>query len=184
MLIETLMRTHHPGAPARIPFSRGGERMASAFHHHGNRTDPGGVAGPSGNAGASRAQIRENCRSSTNTPAQAVHPPLAASQCEISERAETTYLNIIGGMLTLMLGQSPRACLSFQLQNAGGPSSRHWSPHYGTMLASRERTSTAKVRQRQEVRPARGVFLRFSSFGRAVAGDCICKCLFVAMSIE
>ena len=32
---------------------------------------------------------------------------LASKQCEISERAETTYLNIIGGMLTLMLGQSP-----------------------------------------------------------------------------
>ncbi|MBN0444908.1 hypothetical protein JTM53_33320, partial [Pseudomonas aeruginosa] len=32
---------------------------------------------------------------------------LASKQCAISDRAETTYLNIIGGMLTLMLGQSP-----------------------------------------------------------------------------
>ncbi len=31
----------------------------------------------------------------------------AAKQSVISDRAETTYLNIIGGMVTLMLGQSP-----------------------------------------------------------------------------
>lgn len=31
----------------------------------------------------------------------------ACAQCPISDRAETTYLNIIGGMLNLMLGQSP-----------------------------------------------------------------------------
>lgn len=31
----------------------------------------------------------------------------ACGQCPISDRAEATYLNIIGGMLELMLGQSP-----------------------------------------------------------------------------
>ncbi|WP_075258026.1 hypothetical protein [Herbaspirillum camelliae] len=31
----------------------------------------------------------------------------ACTQCAISDRAEATYLNIIGGMLELMLGQSP-----------------------------------------------------------------------------
>ena len=45
---------------------------------------------------------------------------LATTQSEISERAETTYLNIIGGMLTLMLGQSPsgRPYSSFRTQEA------------------------------------------------------------------
>src|SRR3546814_12017456 len=32
---------------------------------------------------------------------------LACNQCSLSDRAETTYLNIIGGMLILMLGTSP-----------------------------------------------------------------------------
>lgn len=31
----------------------------------------------------------------------------ACAQCPISDRAESTYLNIIGGMLDLLLGQSP-----------------------------------------------------------------------------
>lgn len=31
----------------------------------------------------------------------------SCAQCQISDRAEATYLNIIGGMLDLMLGQSP-----------------------------------------------------------------------------
>ncbi len=33
--------------------------------------------------------------------------PSAGAQCLISDRAEATYLNIIGSMLDLMLGQSP-----------------------------------------------------------------------------
>lgn len=45
---------------------------------------------------------------------------LACNQCAISDRAETTYLNIIGGMLTLMLGTSPsgKAYSSFRTQEA------------------------------------------------------------------
>ncbi|MEG1680006.1 MAG: hypothetical protein RR326_07920, partial [Stenotrophomonas sp.] len=31
----------------------------------------------------------------------------ACAQCPISDRAEATYLNIVGGLLELMLGQSP-----------------------------------------------------------------------------
>ncbi|MFW7343958.1 hypothetical protein V0R37_20715 [Pollutimonas sp. H1-120] len=44
----------------------------------------------------------------------------ACQQCPISDRAETTYLNIIGGMLTLMLGTSPagKAYSSFRTQEA------------------------------------------------------------------
>jgi hypothetical protein len=76
---------------------------------------------------------------------------LASKQCEISERAETTYLNIIGGMLTLMLGQSLR-CALFQLQNTGGTRlgiGRPLRRHHGHHGANLER----QVRQRQEVRP-------------------------------
>ncbi|MBG5756158.1 hypothetical protein I5E65_24570 [Pseudomonas aeruginosa] len=44
----------------------------------------------------------------------------ACNQCPISDRAETTYLNIIGGMLELMLGQSPSGTpySSFRTQEA------------------------------------------------------------------
>lgn len=50
---------------------------------------------------------------------QASHIP-ACSQCPITERAESTYLNIVGGMLDLMLGQSPAgmAYSSFRTQEA------------------------------------------------------------------
>lgn len=44
----------------------------------------------------------------------------ACAQCPISDRAEATYLNIIGGMLELMLGQSPSGTpySSFKTQEA------------------------------------------------------------------
>ncbi|WP_234265487.1 hypothetical protein [Hydrogenophaga sp. NFH-34] len=44
----------------------------------------------------------------------------ACAQCPISDRAEATYLNIIGGMLELMLGQSPsgKSYSSFKTQEA------------------------------------------------------------------
>lgn len=44
----------------------------------------------------------------------------ACAQCPISDRAEVTYLNIIGGMLELMLGQSPSGTpySSFRTQEA------------------------------------------------------------------
>lgn len=44
----------------------------------------------------------------------------ACSQCPISDRAEATYLNIIGGMLELILGQSPSGApySSFKTQEA------------------------------------------------------------------
>ena len=44
----------------------------------------------------------------------------ACAQCPISDRAEATYLNIIGGMLELMLGQSPLGSpySSFKTQEA------------------------------------------------------------------
>ena len=46
--------------------------------------------------------------------------PSAGAQCLISDRAEATYLNIIGSMLDLMLGQSPSGVpySSFKTQEA------------------------------------------------------------------
>ncbi len=45
---------------------------------------------------------------------------LVCNQCSISDRAEATYLNIIGGMLALILGTSPsgKAYSSFRTQEA------------------------------------------------------------------
>ncbi|MCS4309144.1 hypothetical protein M2404_003507 [Rheinheimera pacifica] len=44
----------------------------------------------------------------------------ACSNCAITDRAESTYLHIIGGMLELMLGQSPSGnpYSSFRTQEA------------------------------------------------------------------
>lgn len=44
----------------------------------------------------------------------------ACSHCPVTDRAETTYLNILGGMLELMLGQSPSGApySSFRTQEA------------------------------------------------------------------
>ena len=44
----------------------------------------------------------------------------ACAQCPISDRAEATYLNIVGGLLELMLGQSPSGTpySSFKTQEA------------------------------------------------------------------
>jgi hypothetical protein len=100
---------------------------------------------------SSRRQMRE-LQEQHDSAAQAVHRAAGCQQCEISDRAETTYLNIIGGMLTLMLGQSPSGVpySSFKTQEAlssriGRPLRRHHG-HHGANL---ER----QVRQRQEVRP-------------------------------
>ena len=62
---------------------------------------------------------------------------LASKQCEISERAETTYLNIIGGMLTLMLSQSPSGVpySSFKPQEALVSA---LVAHYGGTMGSTE----------------------------------------------
>ena len=83
----------------------------------------------------------ENCRSSTTR--YSGNPRCCCiKQCEISERAETTYLNIIGGMLTLMLSQSPQACL-FQLQTQEALVSALVA-HYGGTMGITERTLNGK----------------------------------------
>ncbi|MGJ5956812.1 hypothetical protein ACSBRU_12050, partial [Pseudomonas aeruginosa] len=68
---------------------------------------------------------------------------LASKQCEISERAETTYLNIIGGMLTLMLSQSPSGVpySSFKTQEALVSA---LVAHYGGTMGITERTLNGK----------------------------------------
>ncbi|HEJ6052685.1 TPA: hypothetical protein SL809_003516 [Pseudomonas aeruginosa] len=79
---------------------------------------------------------------------------LAAKQSEISERAETTYLNIIGGMLTLMLGQSPSGVpySSFKTQEAIVSA---LLAHYGGTMGITERTLNGKfANARKNVRSA------------------------------
>ncbi|UBT80375.1 hypothetical protein LCH33_003798 [Pseudomonas amygdali] len=67
----------------------------------------------------------------------------ACAQCPISDRAEATYLNIIGGMLELMLGQSPSGApySSFKTQEA--VVSALIAHHYGVMGIA-ERTLNGK----------------------------------------
>ncbi|CEI21588.1 protein kinase [Pseudomonas aeruginosa] len=79
---------------------------------------------------------------------------LASKQCAISDRAETTYLNIIGGMLTLMLGQSPSGVpySSFKTQEAIVTA---LLAHYGGTMGITERTLNGKfANARKNVRSA------------------------------
>ena len=97
---------------------------------------------------------------------------LASKQCEISERAETTYLKHHRRMLTLMLGQSSLWCppySSFKTQEA---LSRHWSPtwrHHGiterTLNGKFANARSTSVAQAHEVFPA----------CMCNRGDCICN---------
>lgn len=66
--------------------------------------------------------------------------------CSLSDRAETTYLNIIGGMLTLMLGQSPSGApySSFETQEAIISA---MVAHYGRTMGIAERTLQSKFAQ-------------------------------------
>ena len=77
-----------------------------------------------------------------------------SKQCAISDRAETTYLNIIGGMLTLMLGQSPSGVpySSFKTQEAIVTA---LLAHYGGTMGITERTLNGKfANARKNVRSA------------------------------
>ncbi|HHX1076937.1 TPA: hypothetical protein ACU6G1_000466 [Pseudomonas aeruginosa] len=67
----------------------------------------------------SRRQLRELQEKHDALLKQSTVIP-ACAQCPISDRAEATYLNIIGGMLELMLGQSPSGTpySSFKTQEA------------------------------------------------------------------
>ncbi|WP_372387499.1 hypothetical protein [Xanthomonas axonopodis] len=67
----------------------------------------------------SKRQLRELEEKHDALLKQAIAIP-ACAQCPISDRAEATYLNIIGGMLELMLGQSPAGTpySSFKTQEA------------------------------------------------------------------
>ncbi|WP_066267493.1 hypothetical protein [Hydrogenophaga palleronii] len=67
----------------------------------------------------------------------------ACNQCPISERAEATYLNIVGGMLDLMLGQSPAgtAYSTFRTQEAIVSA---LIAHHGGAMGIAERTLQGK----------------------------------------
>ncbi len=78
----------------------------------------------------------------------------ACSQCPISDRAEATYLNIIGGMLELMLGQSPSGTpySSFKTQEAVVSA---LVAHHSGVMGIAERTLNGKfATARRRVRSA------------------------------
>lgn len=65
------------------------------------------------------------------------------SECPITDRAETTYQNIIGAMLTLLLGQSPGGLpySSFRTQESVVSA---LVAHYGGVMGITERTLNGK----------------------------------------
>lgn len=67
----------------------------------------------------------------------------ACAQCSVSDRAETTYLNIIASMLELMLGQSPSGTpySSFKTQEAVVSA---LLAHHGGAMGIAERTLNGK----------------------------------------
>lgn len=117
--LKRWMRTHYPEHRPRFLFSRS-ERIAHPI-----------ITLEAGQAmlierQAMKAEL-EQCRRQVQTLRehhagflkQSV-VALACNQCPISDRAEATYLNIIGGMLILMLGTSPsgKPYSSFRTQEA------------------------------------------------------------------
>lgn len=78
----------------------------------------------------------------------------ACAQCPISDRAEATYLHIIGTMLELMLGRSPAgtAYSSFNSQEAIATA---MIAHHGELMGITDRTLQAKFAQaRRKLRSA------------------------------
>jgi hypothetical protein len=134
--LKRWMRNHYPEHRPGFLFSRG-ERMAHPFItlETGQAILIERLALQAALEHAKRRQMQE-LQEQRDTLLKQSTALLASKQCEISERAETTYLNIIGGMLTLMLGQSPSGVpySSFKTQEA---SSRHWSPTSAAPWASR-----------------------------------------------
>ncbi|WP_046482604.1 hypothetical protein [Pseudomonas veronii] len=71
---------------------------------------------------------------------------LYSNQSAISDRAETTYLNIIGGMLALMLGQSPSGT-PYSCFNTQEAIISAMIAHYGRVMGIAERTLQSKFAQ-------------------------------------
>ncbi len=117
--LKRWMRTHYPEHRPRFLFSRG-ERVA-----HPVITLEAGQAMLIERQ-AMKAEL-EQCRRQVQALREQHESflkqsmvALGCNQCAISDRAETTYLNIIGGMLALILGTSPsgKAYSSFRTQEA------------------------------------------------------------------
>ena len=151
--LKRWMHTHYPEHRPRFLFSRG-ERMAHPFSslETGQAILVERLALQAALEHA-RRQMRELQEQHDSLLKQST-VLLASKQCEISERAETTYLNIIGGMLTLMLGQSPSGApySSFKTQEALVSA---LVAHYGGTMGITERTLNGKfANARKYVRSA------------------------------
>lgn len=80
----------------------------------------------------------------------------ACNQCPISDRSETTYLHIVGGMLELLLGKSPSGTpySSFRTQDAIVTA---MVAHHARLMGITERTLNGKFAQaRRKIRSAVG----------------------------
>ena len=72
----------------------------------------------------------------------------------ISDRAETTYLNIVGGLLTLMLGQSPSG-VPIPASRRRRPWSRALVAHHSGAMGITEQTLNGKfATARRRLRPS------------------------------
>ena len=78
----------------------------------------------------------------------------ACAQCPISDRAEATYLHIIGTMLELMLGQSPSGT-PYSSFNSQESIATAMIAHHGELMGITDRTLQAKFAQaRRKLRAA------------------------------
>jgi hypothetical protein len=128
--IKRWMQTHYPEHRPGFLFSRG-ERMAHPFitieTAEAFLLERRALKAALDHARDQMHELREQ----HNALQKQSTVLLASNQCTISHRAETTYLNIIGAMLALMLGQSPagvpysrfrtqEAIVTAMLANCGG----------------------------------------------------------------
>lgn len=153
--LKRWMRTHYPEHRPGFLFSRG-ERMAHPFitMETGQAILVERMALQAALEHARRQML--DLREQHDTLLKQSAMLLASNPCEISERAETTYLNIIGGMLTLMLGQSPSGVpySAFKTQEALVSA---LVAHYGGTMGITERTLNGKfANARKYVRSASG----------------------------
>ncbi|WP_047526619.1 hypothetical protein [Pseudomonas sp. 11/12A] len=140
--LKRWMLNHYSGQRPAFLFSRG-ERIAHPV-----------ITLEAGNAllverEALKSQL-EQCRSQLRALQEQRkkhdQAPPACTLCPLSDRAEATYLHIIGAMLTLMLGRSPSGTpySSFNSQEAIASA---LIAHHGHLMGITERTLQAKFAQ-------------------------------------
>jgi hypothetical protein len=143
--LKCWMRTHYPEHRPSFLFCRS-ERMAHPFiTMETGQTLLLERLALSAALEQTRRQMQD-LQAQHESPLKSPTVSVDSKQCSLSDRAETTYLNIIGGMLTLMLGQSPSGVpySSFDTQDAIISA---LVAHYGKTMGIAERTLQSKFAQ-------------------------------------